>query len=336
MILQTDRKQRNCNYLTLIKNFNEAFDIFSNDIPLEKSDLYALSMDLVLPENEDKADELIDAIMPLDDFDDDDNNNFELLLEDGDCYLSKNDKILPVASKEEVAILYSMLVEGDLDLMLDDVTKAKLQKNLETFFDKMGEKPVNLYSFIDAKGKSLCADNASEIKATFDLLNEAVENGYFAKIEYLYNDEVMNYIIQPVEFIYSQLDLRMRCKAFIDEGYWMTFYLSYIKSIELIKDSVPFGPFEIKEDKMKTLVFSFPNDFSLPERVAARFSDYEKEIKYNKKSNTLTYHVEYADTWTENARIINRLRSLGKFVNIESSEKDIVKADALKALELYK
>ena len=75
---------------------------------------------------------------------------------------------------------------------------------------------------------------------------------------------------------------------------------------------------------------------NLPERIAARFSDYQKEIHFNRADNTLTYIVDYEDTPNENKKIISYLCSLGKRVDVLSDEKEIIKAEAKKTLANYK
>ena len=106
--------------------------------------------------------------------------------------------------------------------------------------------------------------------------------------------------------------------------------------METIENKVPFDLPKETEDKTKELIFSFENIRGRAERVAARFSDYEKKIHYDKKSNMITYTVFYHDTPTENNRILYRLSSLGLGTTIQTSEKEEVRRNARKALENYK
>lgn len=331
MILQTARQQRNYNYLELIKMYNAALKKFGYDNTIKKADLYYLVSGLKGYETSDKI------ISALTEDDDEDTDTLELFenIENGKYAFAKEHKIFPVASKEETEIVYSMLQNGDFDLFLKDSIKDKLDDNIEAYFENINEKPFNLYDYIEIKGTSLCADNLAEIANTFNAISRAILFKHMVKIKYCINESTFEFVIQPIEFVYSQLDLRMRIKAFVEDSSVKTFYLSFIKDLSTISENFPFEPYKSEQINYKELVFSFSNIHTLPERVAARFSDYKKEIHYDKQSNTIKYHVLYLDNPTENNRIINRLLSLGDKISIETAEKDIVKSEAIKALEQY-
>lgn len=332
MILKTVRQQRNYNYLELIKMYNSAIEKYGSDAKLSENEYKQISNQLSASLiGIDCVEKITDSIIS------EDEDSLNLFYKEGDKYLfEKENKILPTASKEEAQIIYSMLTKGDFDLFLDENQKNILSNNLKTYFENINEKPFNLYDFIEMKGESLCADSLSEIKEYFTLLNKAIDLKCLAKITYFYNDEIENHIIQPVGFVYSQLDLRMRVKAFTDNEKFQTFYISNIKTLELLESEKAFTSIEQEGRDTKELIFTFENIQGRAQRVAARFSDYKKEVHYNKNTNTLSYHIFYTDTPTENNRIIFRLRSLGKGITILSEEKENVKQEAQNALANYK
>lgn len=333
MKLITDRAQRNYNYLEIIAKYNSFFERYGEDAELNQKQFKAfesaLSSSLI---GIDSVEEILNSLLS------DENEtgaSLDLFVKDKDCYsFYKENKIMPVASREEALIVYSMIQNGDFDLFLNNELKTKILNNICSYFKNINETPVNLYDYIDYKGKSICADNLKDIQGYFTELKEAIENNSFIKISYNINDTVNEHIIQPVSFVYSQLDLRMRVRAFVSNGQLWTFYLSNIQKIETLNEA-PFERCSLTEPKMKELVFSFENSKNRAERVAARFSDYKKTVKYNKNKNIITYRVFYPDDMTENNRIFFRLRSLGKGIEIKSEEKERVKADAKKALLNY-
>ena len=336
MILKVNRQQRNYNYLELIRMYNQAIEEYGADNNISKDNFSKINDSLTKSLIGMETVEIIKNALVSDE-DLDNNNSLELFYTSDNEYgfMHKN-KILPVASKEEAEIVYSMLQNGDFDLFLSENQKKIISDNLNRYFDNAGLHPINLYDYIDVKGGSHNADNLSEIKDYFIQLKKAVQFKNFAKIAYDYNDMVEDYIIQPIGFVYSQLDLRLRVKAFLKEGTLRTFYISNIKKIEIIEKEYPFEPLEEKADNIKELIFSFENIRGRAERVAARFSDYKKKIRYDKKSNTITYNVFYHDTPTENNRIIFRLCSLGLCSTIQTEEKEQVQQNARRALENYK
>lgn len=333
MKLVTDRAQRNYNYLEIIGAYNDLLNNCEDGYISEKQfNQFSRELGAKLI----GTNGVVNTLNALVSAKNNENNSLDLFEFDGDNYLLFKEKpILPPASREEVLLIYSMLENGDFDLMLNDEVKNKIKANVDRFFENLGETPENLYGYIDFKGESLCADTLSEIKDCYIALNKAKENGSFVKISYDYNDEINEHIIKPVGFVYSQLDLRLRVRAYVKTGEQWTFYLSNIKSLESLNGNA-FDVPEEKKPEMKELVFSFENTHNRAERVAARFSDYNKTVKYSKKKNIITYTVYYSDNMTENNRIFYRLRSLGKGIDIKSGEKKRVKADALKALANYK
>ena len=332
MILKTDRQQRNYNYLELIRMYNSALEKYHHNAILSYNEYTKIENDLsVSLIGLESVEEIKNSLSSNED------NSLNLFYkEDEKYFFEKENKILPVASKEEALIVYSMLKNGDFDLFLNENQKKIINNNIKKYFENINEKPFDLYDFIEVKGESLCADKLIEIKDYFYVLKKAIELKSLVKISYYYDDKIEDSIVQPIEFIYSQLDFRLRVKAFFRDGGCRTFYISNIKKLEILENEKPFTQYEKEQNNTNELVFSFENNSSKTERIAARFSDYKKEIHYNKKNNMLTYHVFYADTPTENNRIIYRLRSLGKGITILSEEKERVKQDALKALENYR
>ena len=333
MILKTDREQRNYNYLELIKMYNRAVKKYNTDAKLSEKEYKAIQDELTVSlMGMDRVEEIKTDLLSISD-----RSTLELFEKIGaEYYFEKGNKILPAASKEEALIVYSMLQRGDFDLFLNEKQKRLLADNLNEYFANIHEKPFDLYGLIEVKGNSLCADSLGVLRDRFDKLKRAIEAKAFVKISYNYNDKTEEFVIQPVGFIYSQLDLRLRVKAFLRSGDCWTFYVSNIAKLEISENKKPFTPLKNERNNTKKLVFSFENSKGRAERIAARFSDYEKEIRYNKKNNRITYHVSYADTPTENNRIVNRLRSIGKGLTILSEEREMVKQDAVKALENYK
>lgn len=332
MILTAERKQRNYNYLTIISKYNKLLSTTPDKKITHKQfeDFKKeLSINLL---GFDSVEAILNSIV---DDSDEANDNLALFTEDESGYtLAIEDKISPVASKEEALIVFSMLNNGDFDLFLSDEQRNNIKNNIDKYFDNLSMQPINLYDYIEDKGKSLCADNLKEIKDTFDILKETVESKKTVKISYYFNDVYNEHIIMPIGFVYSQLDLRMRVKAYCEDSTLQTFYISNIKKVEVIDDI----HFEISNAgaEYKELVFSFENSNNRAERIAARFSDYRKSVKLNKKKNIITYHVFYENNPTESNRIFYRLRSLGRGINIQTEEKGRVVADAKKALENYK
>lgn len=335
MILFPDRAQRNYNYLEIISKYNAFVEQFGEDAEINDKQFETFKRELGSSLIGIDSVETILASLVSDD--EGKNPSLDLFVDNGDNNYSlyKKSKIMPVASREEVLIVFSMLQNNDFDLTLTSEQKDKIYQNINTYFNNLSEQPFNLYDYIDNKGQSLCADILSEIKDFYTELKSAIKNKQFVRIRYYYNDITEQHCIQPIGFVYSQLDLRLRVKAFVESGKLLTFYLSNIKEINTMNDA-PFERFEAKEPVMKELVFSFENINNRAERVAALFSDYRKTVKYNRKNNLLTYHVFYPDNLTENNRVFFRLRSLGKGMKIESEEKRRIKDDAIKALGNYK
>ncbi|MBR1532360.1 MAG: WYL domain-containing protein [Eubacterium sp.] len=331
MLFNLERQQRNYNYLKLIKAYNLLLTDCHSKKSISKKDFYSFLEEI---KGLDTADEIYDALLP-DDYDEDDQKKLELFYKSGtDEYkLTKDNKIMPVASKEEALVIYSMLINGDFDLYIDD--KDRILQNLEDFFSDVGIKPFDYGDYITIRGKSNITDSIAKIKSRYKTIESAIHNGKFIKFDYYKNNPFdENICVYPESVICSQLDERFRVKAYCYDGKLRTFYLSLIENLSVTDEK----PFEIREpsEKYNTLVFSFKNEKGLPERVCARFSDYKKQIKYNKKKNELTYSVEYIGNPLESARIINRLLSLGSNLDIKSDERLIVQERAKKALALYK
>ncbi len=331
MVFNIDRQQRNYNYLKTIKAYNSLLDDGKLDKNLKKKVFYSLLQEL---KGYDSAEEIRRAIAP-EDICDNSQSDLELFYLDGvDNYkLAKNKKIRPVASKEEAMVIYSMLNNGDFDLYTDDLNPIK--NNLKSYFINVGIRPFDYMNFVTIKGKSIVADRIADIKNKHQIIEQAIKDEKFIKFDYYKKEPAdKNICVFPKNLVYSQLDERFRVKAYCYDGRYRTFYLSLMDNLS-VTDIKPFDVKEIIEES-KTLIFSFKNEKGLPERVCARFSDYKKQIKYNKKKNELTYSVEYIGNPLESARIINRLLSLGSNLDIKSDERLIVQERAKKALALYK
>lgn len=330
MILKIDRQQRNYNFLEIIKGFNSALDKYGKQG--EMDNMYSFNFNPIGTEN---AEKIYDALSPTVEESENDIASLDLFYKDnGKYYFSKDKKIKPVNTREEVAVIYSMLLNGDFDLYLDINEKENLKSNINAFFDNLGEHTIDIFSYIDNKGKSILSDNLAELKPIFHTIKKAIELNQFLKITYN-KDKCVNFEIQPIRLIFSQLDERIRVSAFSSDGICRTYYLSYIQDIKILKTK-PFEPFSFSPPKLNILKFSFKNHHNLPERIAARFSNYKKEIRYNKNNNTITYTIEYEDNPKENSRILNRLLSVGNHISIQTSEKELIKQEAQKALSLYK
>lgn len=329
MILKVDRQQRNYNFLEIIRCYNLALK--QNREKGYIDSIYNLDLDLIGMEY---ADRIYEALTPTLDQTDENKTSLDLFYKSNEKYFFSSEKpILPVATVEEVGVIYSMLKKGDFDLYLDENEKVLLEKNIKQFFVNLGCDSIDLYSFIDIKGKPAYADNLNKIKDTFFILHQAINQSKQLRITYI-NEKKQIIDIQPIELIFSQLDEKMKIKAFSADGKIEMYYLDDIDKIEILNEP-SFSLSDIVEPKTRKLKFTFENDYNLPERVAARFSDYQKEIHFNKKANTLTYIVDYEDTPIEKKKIIRYLCSLGKRVNILTDEKEIIKSEAQKALKNY-
>ena len=329
MIFKIDRQQRNYNYLEIIREYNRAMDIYPADVVFEKKDFYKFTQNL---KGFDSADEIFEAMLP-EDSDITNPNELELFYEanNNEYCFAKSRKIKLTASKEEAAVLYSMLKSGDLDLYFDK--KELLENNLCEYFENLGAAPVDINDYIIVKGKSALSDKTEDIKENFSQLQSAIKHNRFVRFDYYKSENGESICVLPKGIIYSQLDGRFRLKALCFDGLTRTFYLSYIKNPEIIKEK----PFEDKEteESSRELVFEFDNVKGLNERVCARFSDYKKQVFFNQKNNTVTYKVHYSDNPHERARIISRLLSLADNLRISTEEVHEVKERAKKALELY-
>ena len=330
MILKVDRQQRNYNFLEIVKCYNAALN--KNRKKGYIDSIYDLNLELVGIEY---ADKIYDALTPEPDNADNNKTSLDLFYkENGKYYFSYEKPILPVSTVEEAGVIYSMLKKGDFDLFLDKNEKKLLEENIKLFFSNIGSEPTDLYSYIDTKGKAISADNLGNIKSVFSVLEKAIEGKKQVKIEYKAST-CDTFDIQPIKFVFSQLDKKMKIKAFSSDGKINLYYLDCINKIEIL-DRPSFITSSFVEPKIKKLKFTFENDYNLPERIAARFSDYQKEIHFNRADNTLTYIVDYEDTPNENKKIISYLCSLGKRVDVLSDEKEIIKVEAKKALANYK
>lgn len=330
MMLEITRKQRNYNYLSLIKKYNSLFREKKNTGEISKSEFYDLCSDLI---GEDSIDNISESIVLSENNIDD--NSLELLSpvqNSKDKYIFlKQSEILLAPSKEEVSIIYSMLKNGDFDLFLDK-EKAIIEDNIETFFQNIGKRKFDLFGLIEVKGKSKEADTLNSIRDVFQKLHNAMQNKKSVSITYSFNNKEYINNITPFAFVFSQLDQKMRVRAYLDGEKVRTYYLSYIKEVRMIED-IPQK--DISHPTENVLKFSFENKFNLAERVAARFSDYDKSIIYDRKNNIISYSVKYPSNPLERNRIMNRLLSLGKKINIESQEKEEIRTIAKKALENY-
>lgn len=327
MKLSVDRQQRNYNFLELVKGYNSALS--KDPIPLYINSVFDLNCNLIGMES---ADKIYDALTPSNKNIDNNKSSLDLFYEsNGKYYFKGKQKILPVATKEEAATLYSMIKKGDFDLYLDDSEKNILFNNIDSYFNNINEKPLDLFSYIEEKGESHIADNLLEQKDKFKVLNDAVKFNLFANIKY--KGEYID--VQPVKIEYSQFYKKLILNAFISDGTYKKYYFESINEAKLLKNPT-FEAYKNFVPKINKLVFSFENNYNLPERVAARFSDYQKEIHYNKNTDSILYIVDYEDTPQEKENILSILCSLGKRISIQSEEKSIVKAEASKALAQYK
>ncbi len=332
MIFNIERQQRNYNYLEIIRGFNKAFETYGEDKVFNKRDFYSFTEYI---KGMDSVEEIYEALLPNEQ-NIEDPNQLELFYKTGEdkYHFSKSSKILPVASKEEVVAIYSMLKNGDLDLYLNESVKSSIESNLEKYFENIETSPVNINDYIVNKGVSKSKDSIERIKDIFHTIQSAIHNKQFVNFEYNKRGIPINTTVFPVEIVFSQLDECFRLKANCDDNKNRTFYLSYINNLKLLNEK----PFNVNErlETTKVLAFEFKNEKGLPERVCSRFSDYKKQIKFIQDKNIITYRIEYLDTPLERNRVISRLLSLGSNIKITSEEKNIVKTKAKKALELYK
>ena len=338
MKLEVYYKQRNYNFLELIRHYNKIIDKFGAMNYITDKDYNRFVKDVKSSFIGNNAKQSVsDLLLATDDFED----SYNLFHHTDDYYyILKEKKITPPASKEEALIVYSMLQNGDFDLFIDNALKEKLSENLNEYFDNKYFKrksinPFNLYDFVEEKGKSLQADNINDIKSNYEDLRKAIDNKITVKFNYHYNDKVTEYTIRPVGFIYSQLEQKMKVKGLMSKNRVQFFYISYIDDLRMVNDeSIKYTALK-KPEKFHELVFSFENTKGLAERVAARFSDYKKRIDYDKFANKITYHIFYQNTPNENNRVLYRLRSLGKNIKVLGKDGERIKKDAKKALALY-
>lgn len=329
MNFNIERQQRNYNYLELIRVYNKTLNKYGEQKDFNKRDFYAFIEKL---KGLNTADEIYDALLP--DAEDIDNpNKLELFYEteENRYRLAKSQRILPPASKEEAVAVYSMLNSGNLDLYFEKQEVVK--SNVLQYFKNINTAPIDINDYIEVKGRSKLRDADSEIKENFKTLQTAIEKNNFVEFRYCKGKEPVWITVFPVKIIFSQLDERYRLKAVCRDNGYKTFYLSLMEELHILNEKAfDFNPIT---EKKKELVFCFKDERNLAERVCARFSDYKKQIKYSSKDKTITYAVQYDDTPLENNRIINRLLSLGRHIDIKSEEKAIIKERAKKALAQY-
>lgn len=330
MKFNIERQQRNYNYLELIREYNLALDKYGFNKSFNKRDFYELTKNI---KGFDSADEIFEALIPNND-DIENPNKLELFYEIGqnEYGFSKNRKIKLTATKEEAVVVYSMLNNGDFDLFFDKTEVVK--SNLEKYFENLDLLPLDINSYIETKGQSKCADCLSDIKENFEMLKTAIKEKRFVHFVYQKGNDPITLCVFPVEIIFSQLDERFRLKSICDDNRFRTFYISYMSNLRLLDDK----PFILSalEEKQKELVFQFCNEKGLEERVCARFSNYEKQVHFDKNKNVIIYRLKYNDNPLESSRIISRLLSLGSNVQILSNERKTVCEIAKKALALYR
>lgn len=327
MIFSVAPKSRNYNFLELIEKYNILIDNHQNNLPLTNKEQYSFIDDLI---GGDSVDLLLTAL-----FNEQENfesENLGLLEWDGvKYYLAKKKKILPPPTKEEAAYVNYLLNKGDFDLFLNDSEKNLLQDNINTYFDNIKIKIPDINSYFFEKGASISSDNLAKIKDNFNLIFGAIKKNKAVHFKYFYNGRYEILAAKPVKFVYSQLDRRMKAKMHIG-GFLKTFYLSNMSEMYECDDNIELSN---KIDEEKELIITCKNEANIVERITARFSDYQKEVHFNEKKNTVEYHIFYNDNINERNRVLIRLRYLSSRITVLSDEKEILKDEAKQLLEIY-
>lgn len=322
-------KCRNYNFLELIRSYNNLIENHKSNEPIDNVAKYALTQNLL---GDASVETICEALL----YDGYETETESLgLLEKGDdgkYYLSKNKKILPPPTKEETAYINYLLNNGSFDLFLNNGEKKLLQDNISLYFKNVKMQIPDFSKHFIKKGDSASADELLKIKNNFDMLNKAIKNDKAVCFTYFYNGKYETITAKPASFVFSQLDRRMKAKMHIDSCL-KTFYLANMTNLKETEHSVKTatGQVEISE-----LVFICKNEANIVERVTARFSDYQKEVHFKEKNNTIEYHIFYNDNVNEHNRIMIRLRYLSSRIDVKSKEVIELKREAQKTLALYK
>lgn len=328
MIYYNLYKCRNYNFLQLIKSYNELISKQPSNMPISILQRYRMTENLL---GDDSVDLLGNALF----YDGEKIETRSLGLFEGvkgKYYLAQNAKIFPPPSKEEVAFVNYLLNNEDFDLFLNQDEKKLLQRNIISYFANLNMEVPHFSQYIVEKGAPKTADRLMDIKEKYEVICVAIKNDRTLRFTYYYNDTYKTVIAKPVSFVFSQLDRRMKAKMHID-GVLKTFYLSNMSKLVICDDPVQLAA---GSEQIRELVISCKNEANIVERVAARFSDYQKEIHFDIKNNTLKYRIFYNDNVNEHNRILTRLLYLSSRITVQSDEVNELKAIAKKALEQYR